>query len=397
MTRLPAFLLLFILSTTSAVASGSVGGFLKSIDLYRQAPPQSDLPAGWLSANRLRLEAEGPLAGNWQFNIAGENLLLYSDPPRLTPLPGENINRRVDLESDWNRDGHFADQLQIDRLQFSWQDDDNRFSLGRQALGFGRILIFSPLDIIAPFAPDVIDAEVRPGVDALQAAHYFGLGGELAGTVVFGQTARLNSYLATATSNISGVDLLGIGGSLRGRAMLGIGAAGSLGGLGIKAEVAFYRGRDVGQPGGDPDDQFSIGALELWYRFANDLVLVAEYLYNGPGTGDPRDYPGRMLTAPVEENLTYLLGRHYLLLAPSYELHPLLNLQGLLIWNLGDDSFLLRPLIDISLADNLSLQLFWSFFVGDKPRRQPISPLPEIRSEFGSAGGAGGLFLAYHF
>jgi len=389
--------LLLLLTTLPCQARGEVGGFLKSFDLYRQSPPNSNFPSGWVSANRLRLETETSPAPDWRFGVAGEGLLLYTDPKGLVPLPGDNLNRRFDLETNTNRDGRVAGQLQLDRLQLSWQQDDYELRLGRQALGFGRILIFSPLDVIAPFAPDAIDTDVRPGVDAIHAARYSGLGGELGGTVVFGQQPRFNSYLATATSNVSGFDLLAIGGSLRDRPMLGMGAAGSLGGLGIKGEFALYRGRNVGQPEGDPDENFAIGALEFWYRFDNDLVMVTEFLYNGPGSANPRGYLQTAQQAPFRENLTYLLGRHYLLVAPSWELHPLVNLQGLMIWNLADDSLQIRPLLDISLGDNLSLELFWNFFYGEPPRHRPPSPVPEIRSEFGAAGDAGGIFFSCHF
>lgn len=397
MTRLLLVLLLILIGFPAAAAEYAHSGFLKSFDLYRQSPPQSGLPSGWISANGLRLENETSLNSSWQINAAAENTLLYTDPPNLAALPGDNLNRRFDLESDWNRDGRFADQLQVDRLQLSWQNSNNEVILGRQALGFGRILIFSPLDIIAPFAPDAIDTDVRPGVDALHAAHYFGLGGELGTTLIFGQSSQFNSYLLTVSHNLAGIDLLGIGGLLRDRPMIGIGAAGNIGGLGVKSEVAYYRGQDVGQLRGDPDDHFAIGAVELWYRFANNLVLLGQYLYNGPGASDPANYLETAQSAPLREGLSFLLGRHYLLLAPSYELHPLVNLQGLLIWNLGDDSWQLRPLLDISLTDNLSLQLFWTLFRGEKPQPRSPLPLPEVRSEFGSAGNAGGLFLAYHF
>ena len=100
-------------------------------------------------------------------------------------------------------------------------------------------------------------------------------------------------------------------------------------------------------------------------------------------------------SAPLLEGLTFLSGRHYLLLAPSYELHPLVTLQGLLIWNLLDDSCLARPLLDLSLSDDLALQLFWNFNAGAKPLARLPVPIP--RSEFGTVGNSGGMFLSWYF
>ncbi len=74
-----------------------------------------------------------------------------------------------------------------------------------------------------------------------------------------------------------------------------------------------------------------------------------------------------------------------------------MTINALLIYNLKDDSALIRPLLEISLADNLQLDLFWIFAVGEKPDRDPVSGLPVVRSEFGAAGKSGGMFLRWYF
>lgn len=387
--------MLFLAITPTQANDLRLGGYAKSLNLYTEAAPAGGNPSGAISANRLRLDLSGEAAEGIDIELSAENLLLYTDPAGLIHLPRASVNRRLDLETSWNDGGRFQNQLFVDRLNLRTERFGVQWTLGRQAVGFGRIAIFSPLDVIAPFPPDALDTDVRPGVDALSGVHYFGLGGQFGGTVVFGDRAENNSYLATFSLNASGIDLLALTGSLRERPMAGFGLAGSLGGLGLKGEVAFYEGKDVGEPGGDRQDSFTIGAVETWYRFDNDLVLLTEYLYNGVGTDSPENYPQVLLAAPFREGLSFLAGRHYLLAGPSYEVHPLLTVNGLLIWNLEDDSFLLRPLLDFSLSDNLVLQLFWSFSEGRKPRQ--LFGLPVPRSEFGSAGDSGGLLLKYFF
>ena len=179
--------------------------------------------------------------------------------------------------------------------------------------------------------------------------------------------------------------------------MLGGGIAGSVGTLGLKGEITIHKGREVNVPGGDLESSYLIGAVEAWYRFDNGMTLVTQYLYNGPGSDTPEEYPEILASAPLQEGLTYLLGKHYLLAAPSYELHPLATLQGLAIINLTDDSLLFRPMLDLSLSDNLSLQLFWTLHAGDKPEFvNPLLP-PVVKSEFGLRGDSGGLFLKWFF
>jgi hypothetical protein len=85
------------------------------------------------------------------------------------------------------------------------------------------------------------------------------------------------------------------------------------------------------------------------------------------------------------------------LAAPSYELHPLVTLNGLLIWNLEDDSWLLRPTLAINLADNLSLELFWTHPEGQSPSQRGIPLPPAFHSEFGNLGESAGFFLKWFF
>jgi hypothetical protein len=352
---------------------------------------------GAVSSNRFRLDLAGPGGAGQSFEFSLEDHLLLTDPPGYLPLPGPSVNRTLELEESWNSGKRVVNRLEVDRLNFGGTRGPWEWRAGRQAIGFGRIVLFSPLDLIAPFPPDALDVDVRPGVDALRVVRHSGLAGQLGGTVVFGDSSRHHSYLATVTDNVRQIDILALGGWLRDRPVLGLGLAGSLGPLGLKGEIAGYRGTRAGQPGGDAHSHFAIGAVEAWYRFDAGPVLLAEYLFNGAGTGDPARYPAIAASAAVREGLSFLAGRHYLLLGPSWEVHPLVTLTGLMILNLEDRSWLLRPLLDFSLADNLSLQAFWTFTQGREPAFQAPSPLPQVRSEFGSFGDSGGLFLKYFF
>ncbi|PLX74373.1 MAG: hypothetical protein C0615_09490 [Desulfuromonas sp.] len=374
----------------------SIGGHVKTFNTYYDEPPGTPFESGFYSANSQRLELKGKLADPVELEIAVDNLLLYSDQPTQVQLPRTSPNVRFDLDHDWQRGHEWSDRVVIDRLALHGRHDSFDWAIGRQAIGLGRIVIFSPLDVVAPFAPDALDTDVRPGVDAARAVRYFGLGGQVGGSVVFGETTENNSYLLTLSDNRAGIDILGIAGSLRDRELVGGGLAGNLGPLGVKGEISHYHGKDTELPGGDLHDEFSIGGIEFWYRFDNNVVLIAQYLYNGAGADKPEDYPLAATSAAVREGLTFLLGKHYLLLGPSWEFHPLATFSGLVIGNLDDDSLLLRPQLQFSLGDNLSLDLFYSVNLGKEPRQ--IFPGVSVpRSEFGSAGDNGGLLLRWYF
>ena len=387
-----------ILAPSSALAGElQWSGFLKSLNVYVEEAPAGLAPEYWISSNRARLDVSWQQSAAWRLESALDYQYLWSDPPGFRGVETIDYNRRVDLEKSWQHDKHGTGHLQVDRLNLQWRAGSVDTTVGRQAIGFGRILIFSPLDVIAPFAPDAIDTDVRSGVDALHAIFNYGLDGQIGAIGVWGEETEYNSFLGTWSDNWSGVDILLIGGELRGRNMIGTGLAGSVGTLGLKGEISFYDGKDTDEINGDLYDSFSIAAVEAWYRFTNGISLVAQYLYNGPGADDPEDYPRVLASAPLQEGLTYLLGRHYLFVAPSYEIHPLATLQGLLIYNIEDESALMRPTLDLSLADNLSLQVFWTWHCGDRPK-VVSSLLPTVpRSEFGMFGDGGGLFIKWFF
>jgi hypothetical protein len=370
-----------------------ISGQLKTLNLAYQKTDSQE--SGLLSANSLRFDLKGQLNDALELEFALNNQLLYSDPADPVGPETESPNRRVDLEKSWQRGEHWSTQASVDRLALKGSFGNFDWQLGRQAIGFGRISLFSPLDVVAPFAPEALDTDIRPGVDALRGVHYFGLGGQLGGTIVLGDKAEHNSYLMTFSANRLGIDLLGIGGILRERELFGLGLAGNLGPLGIKAEISHYNSKE-NTLAGDLRDEFNIAALEFWYRFENGMILLAEYLHNGAGADNPEDYAASASAATFREGLSFLLGRKYLLLGPSWELHPLATISGLLIRNLTDDSSLLRPQLQLSLSDNLSLDLFYSLNFGQKPQKlTPAMSLP--KSEFGSTADSGGLLLRYYF
>ena len=395
-----ALLLLGALFTSTALAAPALpewSGSIKSLNLYGDGAPADLFPAYKLSSNRARLNMDLQPAPNWRLETALDYQYLWSDQLEYFPLPDRDYNRHLDMEKVWQHGDQSASRLQVDRLNLQWRNGAVDTTLGRQAVGFGRILIYSPLDVIAPFAPDAIDTEVRSGVDALHTIFNYGLDGQFGAIAVWGEEARYDSFLATWSDNRKGLDMLMISGQLRGHTMFGAGLAGSLGTLGLKGEFSVHKGRDVGEVGGDLHDSYAIAAIETWYRFDNGISLIVQYLYNGPGTDDPKDYPEVLASAPLQEGLTQLLGRHYLIAAPSYELHPLATVQGLLIYNLEDHSALIRPTLDLNLDDNLSLQLFWTWNTGQEPKVISSLLSVEPRSEFGVRGDSGGLFLKWFF
>lgn len=404
--RYPAIgLILCVLSLPGLLRAAGLyslqaSGFVKSTDLYLSAAPLGTYRAGIVSANQFRGDLSGEAGSHLSFELSAENRLTGSRVA-LSSLDGYgNLPARgLDLEADLHDGRHLRDTLYLDRLNVTLRSGATQVTLGRQAIGFGRISLISPLDVICPFSPEEVDTEVRPGVDAVRGVHYFGLGGQVGATAVFGEKEENNAYLATFSYNFKGADILAMAGTLQDRSMAGAGVALDVGGVGLKGEISVYQGKRTADSDGDLQSVFAVGAVEAWYRFANGLILCGEYLYNGAGADDPDDYARVEASAFTAEGLNYLAGRHYMILAPAYDLTALVTLEMLVVANIADSSMLLRPLLELSLFENMDMELYWTFKTGRKPVFDSlfgiVSEVPQ--SEFGASGDYGGLCLKCYF
>ena len=66
-----------------------------------------------------------------------------------------------------------------DRLSLGVTMGPLTLTAGRQPVTLGHGLAFTPMDLVNPFFPTVVDQEYKPGVDALTADLYFGTSSQL--------------------------------------------------------------------------------------------------------------------------------------------------------------------------------------------------------------------------
>lgn len=338
-----------------------------------------------IAETALRAGIEGRGNGIPDLEIAFDLATRHCDPP--LPL-FDGVSLRDTAFEDRTTDGYWQRSIALDRFNLHHGADRFDLTLGRQAIGFGRMVLSSPLDMIAPFAPDAINTSHRPGVDALRLNLYDRRGDALGVTAIRGGDKSDDSLIATSVLVTPLGDVLLLGGDVRGAACYGGGMAGELAGVGIRGEYVRC----------DPEDEGTIkrGGVEFWWHGESDLDLMVAWLHNGLAD-DPADYPATALSSAVREGVTPLLGNDYLLASLSYPFHPLVDGNLLMIRNLEDDSILLQPRISLSLGDNLAALLFATIHRGEKPEQHPFLPVTLPQSEFGSRPDRYGCQLTYSF
>ena len=164
------------------VATLDVHGDLKSfftatLPYASEALPDDPLGQGVWDA---RLKMTGELGRAVRFELHGTSTAL-APAPASDGLGGTSTGvglrapEALELSYRWKGSDGLQVQGRVDRALLRAETGSVTTTLGRQAISFGNSLVFTPLDLVNPFTPAVIDQEYKPGVDAVRVDVYRGL------------------------------------------------------------------------------------------------------------------------------------------------------------------------------------------------------------------------------
>jgi len=341
--------------------------------------PESFLDSGVSDLNRARLMLEGGISKRLDFAVHYEHIAQIH--PVLSGAGFVGTQERpgvVDMswkilsndDVDWR---HEIDRLYV-HAGLDWAD----VTVGRQAIGWGVGLLWSPLDLLAGFSPVVIDREYRIGIDAARVLVSLGPFTEIEAVYAafdrsFADQAAGLRWRTTLTELDTDVGMLA--GNFFEDAVLGAFVSGELRGVGMHGALNFTH--HYGERETAPRDfvRIDVGAD---YRFAHDVTAVVEYYFSDWGASSPAGYAGRYLSPRVARGEIFNAGRHYLGFATDWEAHPLLHLRARGQINLTDPSAQLGPAFTLSLSDEAELDGGAYFSLGDRSNSAGLG------SEFGS-------------
>jgi hypothetical protein len=288
---------------------------------------------------------------------------------------------------DWSlseKEGKYSWRHEIDRAFVALNLGRADLTFGRQAVGWGRGVIFSAVDIFSPFQPLEIDREWRRGVDAVRAdlkisdrysldlvgafgtemdksafaGRLRGYLGRVDGEIIFGRRCRDWLYAATFSAAVMEAEVHG--------------------------EFAFFNTPEKFPEGGLGLGNHGavkgvLGASYTW-GLGNGLTTWVEYHYSGFGNKDVRQAASRMASSPEYYSRylrgdTQILGRQALAFRAAYEFSDLFNTSLTWINNPDDGSGVITPVINSTLSDHLSITAsaffpYGSGLEGGKPRNE---------------------------
>jgi hypothetical protein len=283
---------------------------------------------------------------------------------------------------------HLQWRDRVDHLSLRYATHAVELTAGRQTISWATTLFLTPADPFAPFDPSEPFREYRTGVDALRARAFPAAFLELDG-VVRPSTTPLEHTLTAALRARAAVghwEIAGWGGVVHDDPAASLAATRTVAGAVLRAEGVLRRsaGRTVAR--------LALGADRSFALAGRTLYLVAEYQRDGFGAARPEDLPGVLFSAPAARGELQAYGRDVTAWQVSYQVHPLLSLELLTLWDVDDGSALVAPALGYSAGSNLSFRA--GLFAGAGPA---LLRTGAPGSEYGAVPTAGYVSLAAFF
>lgn len=354
---------------------------LKSTLLVTNAPTDPELYPEEVGAEglwRLRLDLTGTPWTPISFGAAYEQRLVVASSaaglvsgilPRNTPAP-----YRI-WQLDWSiaQAPNLQWSQEIDRAYVALHLAPAEITVGRQAIGWGRAVLFGAVDLFSPFNALEADREWRRGVDAVRV------------------DVRLAERFSTEVVGAFGPDIgnscfagrvRGFAGDVDGELVLGWRAqdllagfttSARLGGAAAHAELAYFRLPAPLPPGagGGRDVLKAVLGASYSFQVGNGLPVWLEYHYSGFGVKEPEQViPTLADPAYLKRYLrgdTQIIGQHVIALTANYEASPEVTVGGLALVSPVDGSGVVAPNATWRPSDRVSLQAILYVPWGAKP------------------------------
>ena len=365
-----------LLTASPALAQRPISGYALNVGTWSVESPVSS--GGTADFQRLRLMAE-PTLGPLRFDLAWDHLAILQRPTSV----GAGLLSSEASASNWLD----LDKEIVDRRDFRWSHGLDRLSVtvvgrgvevtaGRQAISWATTLFLSPADPFAPFDPADPFREYRPGVDALRVKAFPGPLTEVEGVVRPSKTPDGETWTALlrARTTFGSLDLSGWAGALHDEPALAIAATTSAAGAALRGEVSLRKDEN-----GDGVVRAAVGADRRWTLAGRDLYAVVEVQHDGFGAADADELLDVLTSEPWHRGEMQAVGLDELAAQASWQLHPLVALTWLTLWNLRDGSALHSPAIGVSATRWLDVRGGLYLTIGD----DDLSPLGAPGSEYG--------------
>jgi hypothetical protein len=273
------------------------------------------------------------------------------------------------------------------------------FTIGRQAIGLGRGVVFSAVDLFAPFSPLEVDREWRRGVDAIRVERRLTQtsSGELLSA--FGRDWKNSALIGRARGYVGHADGELIFGKRAEDSLIGGTVSATVFNAEVHFELALFDTPEVQPEGGFLGNDHLVGKSVVGSSYTFDvgsgLTLLGEYHYSGFGVKEIENAFARLANPVYQKRFirgdTQILGRHALAGQLSYPFQDLWTGSFLVLQSPVDGSGLVAPSVSWDAAQNILFVASGFVPWGSEPVNG------QLQSEYGATPASLFFQLNYYF
>ena len=355
---------------SSETAVFTLRSSLKSSVLWSLAPddpalyPERQSTTGFW---RFRLEPVVRLEGGTTIETAVEQRWRAFSSPRgalgggVLPAEAPAPYRLGQLDWQIAASDHGEWRAEIDRAAVHTQAGAASLTVGRQAIGWGRGVLFGAVDLFSPFTPLEADREWRRGVDAVRADVKLADRNSLDLVAAFGPDVDESAFAGRLRGYAGKADVELVGGWRARDVFGGATASAAVGDAELHGELAVFRTPAVPGSVAFAAERSIVKAVAgTSYRFpaGNGLLVFAEYHYSGFGAASPQDILPLLADPGFQPRYlrgdTQILMRHAIAVMTTYEHSPEISYGGQWLQNPSDGSGILVPSLTWTFSDRWS-------------------------------------------
>ncbi|PID61265.1 MAG: hypothetical protein CR986_03110 [Ignavibacteriae bacterium] len=318
----------------------------------------------WIFSNSLvnRLNFSWYLNNNITFKTSLRNIFDYGQFVSLIPFYSQIVTQDcgyLDLTEEITSGNSYVLFSNIDRLNFTYSNNNLEIIIGRQRVNWGINMVWTPNDIFNSASFINFNYAEKQGSDAVNLQYYLDYASSIAlvakldckKKLTFAGKYQFNKwdYDFQIISGFSDIDYI-----------FGFGWTGNISGAGFSGELTYFRDKEnFAEATGIA--LFSIGSN---YTFSNGLLVAAEFLYNSNGTTDYSIFQKNIFSFEYSAK-TLSPSKYSIFLQGQYPITPLTSVSLATIINPSDGSLFINPGLDISLSQDVYLLFTEQIFLGD--------------------------------
>ncbi|MEJ2681727.1 MAG: hypothetical protein P8176_09055 [Gammaproteobacteria bacterium] len=347
----------------------STNGVAASSSVMAQAGAQRSL---WHQANyRFRFDWQDALASDhsWAFDLDYTLRAQHgSSVIGLNQFDTDERNNWFDWSWPIYHTHAGAARHQIERANVVYTNAQWAIKIGRQSITWGNGVLFQPMDLFNPFAPDAIDTRYKPGIDMLYAQRLFASGGDWQLLWIprrSSQRAVAVEGSAVANSDLEVEDSVAMKGLFytgvwQWDVMLAQDDGERAAGVGLTApwgQALWKLDWVVNEWTPDVVHSVDVNVQYSWQWGERPVNGIVEYYRNGFATGTDiyTDYIEAKLVQRLLRGQLFTLGKDHLVLVARVQWLPLWFVSSTVVYQINDHSHLWLLDVDYNSGENSTL------------------------------------------